>query len=75
MGFCDRNCVIFLTNRPMCTLNKEILDYSMTKVFLERALVELVYKFDEKSYCAVCKGESIAKVQFNICCPQTYIYI
>ena len=27
------------------------LNYSMRKAFLEKAVVELVYKFDEKSYC------------------------
>ena len=30
--------------------------YSTTKVFLERAVVELVYKFDEKSTVTVLKG-------------------
>ena len=29
-------------------------------------MVELVYKFDEKSYANVLKGEWNAKVQFNI---------
>ena len=28
----------------------KILIYSMRKVFLDHAVVELVYKFDEKSY-------------------------
>ena len=31
------------------------LIYSMTRAFLERAVVELVYKFDEKSYCECLK--------------------
>ena len=37
----------------------------MRKAFLERAVVDLVYKFDEKSTTSVCKGESIAKVPFK----------
>ena len=28
-------------------------------------MIELVYKFDEKSYCRCLKSESIAKVQFK----------
>ena len=36
------------------------------KVFLERAVVELVYKFDKKSTTSVSKGESTAKVPFNV---------
>ena len=28
-------------------------------------MVELVYKFDEKSYCECLKGESISKVRFK----------
>ena len=41
------------TNRARwCALYKKILDLldEERKVFLEKALVELVYKFDEKSY-------------------------
>ena len=30
---------------------RKSLIYSMRKAFLERAVVELVYKFNEKSYC------------------------
>ena len=41
--------VILWTNRIRCALNKEILIYSTRKAILERAVVELVYKFDEKS--------------------------
>ena len=38
------------------------------------AVVELVYKFDEKSYCKCLKGESISKVRFKIFFrPQTYM--
>ena len=44
--------------------------YSTRKAFLERAVVELVYKFDAKSYR---KDGLIAKVHFfwstNICDP------
>ena len=34
----------------------------MRKAFLEKAVVELVYIFDEKSYREFLKGELIAKV-------------
>ena len=37
----------------------------MRKVFLDHAVVELVYKFDEKSTASVQKGESFAKVLFK----------
>ena len=37
----------------------------MRRAFLERAVVELVYKFDEKSYCECLNGESISKVRFK----------
>ena len=37
------------TNRARCTLYKKI-PYSTKKAFLEKAVVELVYKIDEKSY-------------------------
>ena len=46
-------------------IKKEILIYSTTKVFLDRAVVELVYKFDEKSTTSSCKGESTAKLPLN----------
>ena len=38
-------------------------------------MVELVYKFDEKSYHECLKDESIAKVRFNFFGPQMYINI
>ena len=38
-------------------------------------MVELVYKFDRKSYCESLKRELIAKVRFNHFGPQTYIKI
>ena len=34
---------------------RKSLIYLMRKVFLERVVVELVYKFDEKSYCECLK--------------------
>ena len=62
------------TNRARCAIYKKILIYSTRKAFLEKAVVELVYKFDEKSYRECLKGESIAKVRFNFFCPQIYLY-
>ena len=38
-------------------------------------MVELVYKFNEKSTMSVSKGESTAKMQFNIFGSHTYIHI
>ena len=38
------------------------LIYSMRKAFLEKAVVELIYKFHEKSYRECLTIESIAKV-------------
>ena len=46
----DHNCVILRTNRARCALNKEILIVVNEEVFLEKAVVDLVYKFYEKSY-------------------------
>ena len=52
---------------------RKSLIYSMRKAFLKCAVVELVYKFDEKSYRECLKGELIAKVRFKIFFgPQTY---
>ena len=55
MGFCDRNCIILLTNRARCALNKEILDLLNEDSVSEAcsAMVELVYQFDEKSTVSV----------------------
>ena len=48
----------------------------MRKVFLEKAVLEPVYKFDEKSYRECLKGKSIAKVRFNFfLTTNIYIYI
>ena len=46
------NCV---TSSVRCALNMEILDLLNERAFLERTVVELVYKFDEKSYCECLK--------------------
>ena len=51
MGVCDRKCVLLQTEKARCALNMEILDF--TKAFLERSVVELVYKFDEKSTASI----------------------
>ena len=66
MELSSHNCVVILrTNRARSAL--------IRRAFLEKAVVELVYKFDEKSYC---ECESIAKVWFKNCFgPQTYTYI
>ena len=53
MSLCDRNCVIVLTNRARCALYKNLL---YEESVLERIVVELVYKFDEKSTASVLKG-------------------
>ena len=42
-------------NRARCTVNRKDSHRSTRKVFLENAVVELVYKFDEKSYCKCLK--------------------
>ena len=64
--------IILQTNRARWALNKK---YSARKVFLEKAVVELVYKFDEKSCCECLKGESIAEVQFNFFWSSNIMYI
>ena len=73
MELCD---IILRSNRVRCALNMKILDLLNEESFLEQAVVELVYKFDEKSYCVSLKSESIAKVRFKIFFgPQTYKHI
>ena len=73
MGLCDGNYVIPQKNRARCTLNK---DSTMRKVFLECAVVELVYNFDQKSTVSLSKGESTAKVSFKLFWGSyKYIYI
>ena len=76
MELCD---VILRTNRVRCALNMEIFDLlneeDVSGARSSRAVVELVYKSDEKSFCECLKGESIAKVRFRyFFCPQTYIW-
>ena len=43
------------TNRAKRALYKKILDLLDEESVLEEAVVELVYKFDEKSYCECLK--------------------
>ena len=54
MSLCDHNCVILQTNRARYTLNMKILDLinkeSVSEAF---TVVELVYKFNEKSTTSV----------------------
>ena len=50
MELSDRNYVILWTNRVRCTLNTNIFYLLNEKVFLEKAVLEPVYKFDKKSY-------------------------
>ena len=52
IGLCDCNCVILRKNKVRYALDKEILDI-LNKAFLEKAVVELVYKFDQKYYANV----------------------
>ena len=52
MELCD---VILRTNRVRCALIWKSFIYSTRRAFLEHAVVELVYKFDEKSYCECLK--------------------
>ena len=49
MGLSDHNCIILRTNKIRCALNKEIHNLLNEEVLLEYAVVELVYKFDDKS--------------------------
>ena len=59
--------IFLIGNRARCTLNKEILDlHSMRKAFPECSVVELVYKFDEKSTASVRKGKTTSKVPFKL---------
>ena len=47
IGLCGRNCVILPTNSTRFALNKEILNVESVS---GEAMVDLVYKFDERSY-------------------------
>ena len=66
MGLCKCNYVILQTNRARCALNEEILDLLTSKAFLERAVIELVYKFDEKSTTSVEKVRQPLQYHLNI---------
>ena len=55
MELCD---VILRTNRVRCALNMEILDLLNKESVSGVRVVELVYKFDEKSYCECLKKVS-----------------
>ena len=48
MVVCDHYCVILQIKKGRCALNKKILDLLNRKKFLEHAVVELVYDFNEK---------------------------
>ena len=64
------------TNRARCTLYKTILDLFNEETLLEKVMVELVYKFDERSTTNVWRGESIVKVRLKKKFgPQTYLYM
>ena len=52
---CVSNCVTIQTNKTRCALFN-LLD---EEAFLEKAVVELFYKFDMKSYLVFLKGELI----------------
>ena len=52
MELCE---IILRTNRVKCALNMEILDLLNEESVSECAVVEIVYKFDEKSYCECLK--------------------
>ena len=45
---------------------RKFLIYSKRKAFLVKAVVELVYKFDEKSYRECLKRQVVSEVRFKI---------
>ena len=51
------------------------IDLLIRKTCLEHTVVELVYKFDEKSTASVRKGKSTAKVLFKPFCIYKHINI
>ena len=53
MGSCNRSCVILRTVEQDAHYIRKSLIYSTRKVFLERIVIELDYKFDEKSTVCV----------------------
>ena len=50
MELSNYNYVILRTNRARCALNKKILNLLNEEIFLEKTVVELVYKFVKKYY-------------------------
>ena len=46
---CNRKCVIFQTKRARCALSKEVFDLLNEESVSEYAVVEVTYKFNEKS--------------------------
>ena len=51
--------------KEMVSIKRKSTNYSTRKAFLEKAVVKLVYKFDETSHHECLKSESIAKVRFK----------
>ena len=65
-GYYNILTIVFLKSVSQCHssfLNLYPWNF-LLKAFLERAVIELVYKFNEKSTTSVRKGESTAKVPF-----------
>ena len=54
---------------------RKSLIYSTKKAFLERAVVELVYKSTRSPTMNVLKHESISKVRLNFLSTNIYTYI
>ena len=52
MSVCNCKCVILQTKRARCAIRKSLI-YLMREAFLELAVVELVYKLDEKPTASV----------------------
>ena len=65
------------TKKAKRAFNKEVFDliYLMRKAFLKRAMVELVYKFAEKSTACVLKGNLTTKVSFKLFWGHIHTYI
>ena len=66
--------IVSSIRRARCIIYKKILNLLNEKVFLEHAVVELVYKLDEKSYreCLVSRSLKYDSVHKHI---YVYIYI
>ena len=65
MSMCDCNCIILPARQIELGAHyiRNLLDEESVS---REAVVVLVYKFDEKSYCECLKGKSIAKVRLKI---------